>query len=93
MNLFRILLICAVLPLAAPFATAHAADVAIPARVAPAPQQQEVDDHDDTRVEVQLVVLGLAAFTVLGVGIGAYLLRKRLGLVEGPPEQPAGGHH
>jgi hypothetical protein len=60
---------------------------------AAAPQAQEVDDNDDTRVEVQLVVLGIVIGTVFVAGSGAYLLRKRLGLVAPPPEQDAGGHH
>jgi hypothetical protein len=55
-------------------------------------QEQQVDDNEDTLVEVQLVVLGLAAFVVVGVGLAGYLLRKRLGLVAGPPDQ-TGGHH
>jgi hypothetical protein len=54
---------------------------------------QQVDDNDDTRVEVQLVMLGIAAFVVVGVGTAGYVLRKKLGLVAGPPEQPTGGHH
>jgi hypothetical protein len=56
-------------------------------------QQQDVDDNDDTRVEVQLVVLGIAAGTVFVLGSGAYLLRKKLGLVAPPPEQGGAGHH
>ncbi len=54
---------------------------------------QQVDDNDDTRVEVQLVVAGIVAAFVVGVGSGAYLLRKRLGRVAPPPDQSAGGHH
>jgi hypothetical protein len=55
--------------------------------------QQSGGGEDDDLVEVQLLVLGLAAFIVVGVGTVAYLVRKRLGLVAGPPEQGAGGHH
>lgn len=63
-----------------------------PAGAATSIATQQVDDNDDTRVEVQLVVLGIAAFTVVGVGSAAYLLRKKLGLVKGPPDQSAAGH-
>ena len=58
-----------------------------------APQQQQVDQHDDSRVGVQLTVLGLAAVVVVVVGTGAYFLRKKLGLTAPPPQQPGGGHH
>lgn len=63
-----------------------------PADGAPPVAAQAVDDNDDTRVEVQLIVLGVAAFTVVVVGSGAYLLRRRLGRVKGPPDQNAAGH-
>jgi hypothetical protein len=56
-------------------------------------QEDATADDDDDLVEVQLVVLGGAAFTVVGVGTAAYFIRKRLGLVAGPPEQGADGHH
>ena len=73
---------------------ASAAGVAPAASAVPISiQAQEVDDNDDTRVEVQLVVLAIAAGTVFVAGSGAYLLRKRLGLVAPPPEQDTGGHH
>lgn len=55
--------------------------------------QQAVDDNNGTRVEVQLVMLGIAIGTVFVLGTGAYLLRKKLGLVPPPPEEAAGGHH
>jgi flagellar biosynthesis protein FliP len=58
-----------------------------------AAQQQQVDQHDDTRVAVQLTVLGLAAVVVVVVGTGAYFLRKKLGLTAPPPQQTGGGHH
>lgn len=54
--------------------------------------QQAVDDNDDTRVEVQLVVLGIAIGAVFVLGTGAYILRKKLGLVPPPPEEDPGGH-
>ncbi|MEX0749386.1 MAG: hypothetical protein WD359_01125 [Dehalococcoidia bacterium] len=69
---------------------AHAAGDIDDAPVAAA-FQQEVDDNDDTRLEVQLVVLGVAAF-VVGIGAAGYVLRKRLGLVPPPPGPDAGGH-
>ncbi|MBI5283471.1 MAG: hypothetical protein HY874_00110 [Chloroflexi bacterium] len=52
-----------------------------------------VDQHDDTRVDVQLVVLGAAAVVVVGIGTCAYFLRRLLGLTAPPPVQPSGGHH
>jgi hypothetical protein len=55
--------------------------------------QQQVDQHDDSRVGVQLTVLGLAAVVVVVVGTGAYFLRKKLGLTAQPPQQTGGGHH
>lgn len=70
-----------------------AAGIAPQPEAAPVLAQQQVDQHDDTRVEVQVVVLATAAFTVVGLGGAGYLLRRRLGLVAPPPEQPAGGHH
>jgi hypothetical protein len=57
------------------------------------PQAQEIDDNDDTRVEVQLVVLAVAGVTVFVVGTGAYVLRRKLGLVPPPPEPGGGAHH
>jgi hypothetical protein len=56
-------------------------------------QAREIDDNDDTRVEVQLVVLAVAVGTVFVLGSGVYLLRKRLGLVAPPPDQDPGSHH
>jgi hypothetical protein len=54
--------------------------------------QQGAPDDDDT-VAVQLVVLGVAVFTVVGIGLSGYLLRRRLGLVPPPPGPDAGAHH
>ncbi len=72
--------------------TAVASDFAPPAAIAASARQQEIDDNDDTRVEVQLVVLAIAVSTVFVLGTGAYVLRKRLGLVPPPPEQEQNHH-
>lgn len=72
--------------------TANAAGRVGESTVAMSPQQ-EVDSNDDTRVEVQLVVLGAVALLVVGVGISGYLLKKRLGLVAPPPDQSNSSHH
>ena len=62
------------------------------AAVTVSPQQETNGNDDDSRVEVQLVVLGVAAFVVMGVGAAGYVLRKRLGLIP-PPPGPDAGHH
>ena len=54
---------------------------------------QPVDDHDESRVGVQIVVAGIAAGLVVCVGTGAYLLRRKLGLTAYSPESAAGGGH
>jgi hypothetical protein len=54
---------------------------------------QAIDDNGDTRVEVQLAVLGIAVGSVFVLGTGAFVLRKKLGLVPPPPEQVKDGHH
>lgn len=56
-------------------------------------QQPPIDDNDDTRVEVQLIVAGIAAFTVVGVGSAAYMLRRKLGRIAPPPGDGASSHH
>jgi hypothetical protein len=56
-------------------------------------QATPVPSHDDTRVGVQVGVVVAAAVAVVIVGTAAYFIRKRLGLVSGPPEQPPAGHH
>lgn len=55
--------------------------------------QEQVDDHDDSRVEVQLVVAGAAALLVVVIGTTAYLVRRKLGLTEYNPEAHATTHH
>jgi hypothetical protein len=72
---------------------AEAADVPSQQVAQEAYLQERVDDNDDTRVEVQLVVLGIAAGSVVGVLGGAYLLRRKLGLVPPPPGDDAASHH
>lgn len=72
---------------------ALAADVPADRSSAITSQAEEIDDNDDTRVEVQLVVLGIAIGTVFVLGTGAYLVRRRLGLVPPPPEPGGDGHH
>jgi hypothetical protein len=94
MRTFSLTLIVAMTLIAAAGVTrVHAAaDV----RADPAPAislQQQVDQHDDTRVAVQLAVLGAAAVVVVVLGTGAYFLRKKLGLVAPPPKQDGAGHH
>lgn len=85
--------------LAAALVVAAAAARAEAAALPPSPGraavvlQQQVDQNDDTRVGVQLAVLGAAAFTVVAVGLAGYLLRRKLGLTAPPPKQDAGGHH
>jgi hypothetical protein len=60
----------------------------------PASQQpSDIDDNDDTRVEVQLVVLGIAAASVVGAGLVAYFVRRRLGLTAYDPAAHTGGAH
>jgi hypothetical protein len=54
---------------------------------------EPVDDHDESRVGVQLVVAGIAAGLVVGVGTSAYLLRRKLGLTAYSPDKAAGGTH
>jgi hypothetical protein len=98
MHRLLLALVAAVCALAVMAATAHSASALAdtpwkgePASIAS--QAQEIDDNDDTRVEVQLAVLAVAGVTVFVLGSAAYLLRRRLGLVAPPPEQGGDGHH
>jgi hypothetical protein len=95
MHYLFLMLAAAVIVVAA--GTQQATAATAPARTAAGTtsplQLQEVDDNDDTRVEVQLVVLGAVVGTVFVAGTAVYFLRKRLGLVAPPPEQDAGSHH
>jgi hypothetical protein len=89
-----LLLICGIaLALFRPHTAALAAEAPPDPSLAVAYQRTEVDDSDDTRVEVQLVVLGIVVGVVFVFGTMLYLLRRRLGLVPPPPEQGADAHH
>lgn len=85
-------LLAAALVLAAAASRAEAAALP-PSPGRPAVALQQVDQSDDTRVGVQLAVLGAAAFTVVVVGLAGYLLRRKLGLTAPPPKRDAGGQH
>ena len=92
------LLVAAVLAFAVTYAAAAPIDAAsVPPAdgraVAHQRLQRPVDQHDGSRVGVQLVVAGITAALVVGVGTGAYLLRRKLGLTAYAPEQAGGGHH
>lgn len=98
MRLIAISLVLAVMLLAALSASRQAsAAVATPhAPVFAAAQQQTpqpVPANDDSRVGVQVGVLGAAVAVVVVVGTCAYFVRRRLGLGGPPPQQDAGGHH
>lgn len=89
--LLSLAIICALAVDASPRAGA-ASDIAATAPAATA-RRQAIDDNGDTRVEVQLVVLGIAIGAVFVLGTGAYVLRKKLGLAPPPPEQGSDDHH
>jgi len=72
--------------------TEAASDIAATAPAATA-RRQATDDNGDTRVEVQVAVLGIAVGAVFVLGTATYVLRKKLGLVPPPPEQGTDGHH
>jgi hypothetical protein len=67
----------------------HVAPAATATQEGPA---RQVDDNADTRVGVQLAVLGVAAFVVVVIGGVGYVIRRRLGL-DKPPAQEPPGHH
>lgn len=93
MRTFSLATIAAIALIAAAGVTSvHASAGTRAAGTPPISLQQQVDQHDDTRVGVQLAVAGAAAVVVVVLGTGAYFLRKRLGLVAPPPKQD-GGHH
>ena len=52
-----------------------------------------VDNHDGSRVGVQLAVAGVAVGLVVGVGTAGYFLRRKLGLTAYSPDHPPGGEH
>lgn len=95
MRLFSLALLLAVALFAVSLRTAHAATAphGYGPPVMAAADTPPIDQHDDTRVDVQLVVLGAAAVVVVGIGTCAYFLRRVLGLTAPPPVQPSGGHH
>ena len=81
-NLAMLTLVTAALLMAVSTRAAVAADA--PAQRTPAPLSRQtkpiIDDHDESRVVVQLIVLGLAIGVVVVAGTAAYLVRRRLGL-------------
>jgi hypothetical protein len=99
-RLLVVVAVALVLAAGAPRASAAALAPALqraPVMQASGPTQQAatpaVPSHAGSRVAVQWGVFGVAAFTVIVVGSGAYLLRRRLGLVSPPPEQGGDAHH
>ena len=56
-------------------------------------QASGLGSHDNSRVPVQLVVLGAALLLVVGVGTFAYFVRKKLGLAVPPLPEDASSHH
>jgi hypothetical protein len=91
-----VLLLLLLLATASSRPSAHAADAALRVEAQAALRQSTpaVASHDGSRVGVQLVVAGLAAGLVVGVGTAAYVLRRKLGLTAYSPDQsPDGGHH
>lgn len=81
-NLAMLALVTAALLMAISPRAAVAADS--PARHSPATLSRQakpvIDDHDESRVVVQLIVLGLAIGVVVVAGTAAYFVRRRLGL-------------
>ena len=91
-TLIAVILMLAAVPLAGRAFAAPSTPLA-PSQGATYQQRPAVDDHDESRVTIQLIVAGIAAGVVVVVGSGAYLLRKKLGLVAPPPAPGASGHH
>jgi hypothetical protein len=90
-RLIAVLLLSALIAATVAAPPLHAAEHA-PTGAPPAVlHQEDVDDNDDTRVEVQLTVLGVALLVVVGLGVPLYFLRRRLGLVPPPPGEDAAG--
>ena len=83
-------LLCAV---ASSASVTHASDA--PQERAPAFALRAVDQNDDSRVDVQIIVVAIAAGIVVGLGSAAYLLRRRLGLTKYDREaaEKALSHH
>lgn len=54
---------------------------------------QPVPSNSNSRVGVQVGVLCAAVVVVVVIGLGAYVLRRALGLTAPPPKQDANGHH
>ena len=72
-----------------------AASVALPVTGPAIVAQQQIPDHDDSRVRVQLVVAAITAGVVVGVGSLAFLLRWKLGRTtyDKAAAEAALGHH
>ena len=81
-NLAMLALVTAALLVAVSTRAAAAADA--PPQHTPATLSRQakpvIDDHDESRVTIQLIVLGLAIGVVVVAGTAAYLVRRRLGL-------------
>lgn len=71
------------------------ASQAPPHQPLPAVVARQVDDNDDSRVDVQLVVAGVAAAVVVGLGSVAYAIRWKLGRTayDRDAAEKAMGHH
>ena len=64
-----------------------------PVGQAPPVAHQEIDDNDDTRVEVQIAVLATVFGVVFVLGTILYFVRRRAGLVPPPPDPAATQDH
>lgn len=101
MRRFTLVMLLLVSVISPAFLTGRASAASTPSvtqGIPAAPRQQTatstsaVPTNDDSRVGVQLVVLGIVAFVVIGIGSVAYLIRKRVGLIAPPPDQGSGQH-